>query len=415
MASFAYVAVDREGRRTTGTLPADSRAAAMDAVMSQGLSPVSIQETTTTTTGSNGGSAGGGLLRFGRGPSTKIPSKATEAFTRELANLLAGGLSLSRALSLLRREASHPAARAAWTRVHDEVVGGEPLAESLAKFPQAFSNVFVAMVRAGETGGFLHVVLQQIADFRQREKDLVGKVKAALIYPVALAFVATGVLIFLLTFFIPKFSVIFEQFGSKLPLLTQIVVAISSRLIKYGPFLAIALVAGVYLLRRWMLTQQGRRVFERVVLATPALGTVIARFALVRFARMLGTLLGAGVPLVASLKVAREALGNQTLQDTVSHAIEQVQRGTPLSRALAIDARLFPPSVIEMISVAEETGRLDKELLRMALAYESDLDRQLRMLVALAEPLLLLVMAAVIGVVVVSMLLPVFTLQDMIN
>ena len=154
---------------------------------------------------------------------------------------------------------------------------------------------------------------------------------------------------------------------------------------------------------------------ELLLLKTPILGRVISRFALVRFCRMLGTLLGAGVPLVASLRVAKEAIGNQTLADTVAHAIDEVQRGAPLSRSLAAGEKLFPPTVVEMVAVAEETGRLDKELVRLSAAYEADLDRQLRMLVALAEPALLFVMAAVIGTIVVGMLLPVFNLQDMIK
>ncbi|HMO27689.1 MAG TPA: type II secretion system F family protein, partial [Tepidisphaeraceae bacterium] len=321
----------------------------------------------------------------------------------------------SRALSLLRREASHPGAKAAWTQIHDDVVGGESLADALAKFPRAFSGVYVAMVRAGETGGFLHVVLQQIADFRQRESDLKGKVKAALIYPVALAVVASAVLVFLLTYFIPRFSAIFDQFGSNLPWLTQVVVLISGWLLHYGIFIALAAVVIAVMLRKYLQTEAGKLKMERVMLATPALGLVLARFALVRFTRMLGTLVGSGVPLVASLRVARQAIGNQTLSDTVGHAIEEVQRGVPLSKALSGNARLFPPSVIEMISVAEESGRLDQELVRLSTTYESELDRNLRMLVAIAEPLLLIVMAALIGTVVVSMLLPVFTLQDMIN
>ncbi len=407
MASFAYVAVDRQGRRASGTIAADSRAAAIDTVVGQGLSPLSISEAA----GPAGKSSAGSVV----GRKGKVPQKAVESFTRELANLLAAGLSISRALALLKREASNPAAKNAWTKIHDDVVGGQSLADTLMQFPQAFSSVYVAMVRAGETGGFLHVVLQQISDFRQREQDLKSRVKSALIYPVALAAVASGVLIFLLTFFIPRFSSIFAQFGEKLPLLTRVVVALSGWLITYGPFLAIALVVGVVALKRWMATDAGRRAFERMLLATPLLGTVMARFALVRFSRMLGTLVGAGVPLVTSLKTAREAIGNQTLSDTVAHAIEQVQRGTALSKALSNNPKLFPASVIEMISVAEETGRVDQELIRLSQAYETDLDRNLRMLVALAEPLLLLIMAALIGTVVVSMLLPVFTLQDMIN
>jgi type II secretory pathway component PulF len=408
MASFAYTAIDRSGRRTTGTIPADSRAAAMDAVASQGLSPISIVE-------AKAAEAKSGGLKFSLGSSTKVPQKAVENFTRELANLLAAGLSLSRALSLLKRETSNAAAKNAWTKIHDNVVGGEPLADSLSKFPQAFSSVYIAMVRAGETGGFLHVVLQQISDFRQREQDLKSKVKAAMIYPIALACVASGVLVFLLTFFIPKFSAIFEQFGSKLPALTQFVVAISGFLIHYGIFIGIGIFVGIIFLRRYMTTLAGRRRMERILLKTPALGLVIARFALVRFSRMLGTLVGSGVPLVSALRVAKEAIGNQTLSDTVGSAIEQVQRGTPLSKALGTNTLLFPPTVIEMIAVAEETGRVDKELVRLSVAYETDLDRNLRTFVALAEPLLLVVMAAIIGTVVVAMLLPVFTLQDMIN
>ncbi|MFT3787659.1 MAG: type II secretion system F family protein [Tepidisphaeraceae bacterium] len=411
MPAFTYTAIDRQGRRISGTVPAETRAAAMEAVMGQGLSPLSFSEVASAAAEHAPAHAG----HVDKLETRRVPARALEDFTRELSNLLAAGLSLSRALALLKREASNPVARGTWTRIHDDVVGGEALADSLAKFPRTFTGVYVAMVRAGEQGGFLPVVLQQIADFRQREAELKSKVKTAMIYPIALAVVATGVLIFLLTFFIPKFSTIFAQFGSKLPYLTQIVVLISTWLLKYGPFIAVGLAIGGYALRKWTETPAGQRTMEGMALRTPALGTVIARFALVRFARMLGTLVGAGVPLVASLRTAKEAIGNQLLSDAVAGAIEQVQRGTPLSKALASNKQLFPASVIEMISVAEETGRLDKELVRLATAYETDLDRNLKVLVAVAEPLLLVVMAALIGTVVVSMLLPIFTLQDMIN
>ena len=408
MTTFAYTAVNRGGSKTSGSIPADSRAAAMDAIAAKGLIPVEIKE-------AKGNAAIAAPSADGAAPPSKVPKKAVEAFTRELANLLAGGLSLSRALALLKREASHPAAKHVWGRIHDDVVGGEALADAMGKWPGVFSDVYVAMIRAGEAGGFLHVVLQQISDFRQREQELTGKVKTALIYPIALATIATGVMIFLLTFFIPRFKTIFAQFGSDLPLLTKMVVAVSGSLLVYGPFVAVGLVLGVIALRRHAQTDKGRRQLELVLLKTPALGVVLSRFALVRFTRMLGTLLGAGVPLIAALKVARAALGNKTLQDTVDLAIDEVQRGTPLSRALAEDKILFPTSAIEMISVAEETGRLNDELIRLSTSYETDLDRHLKILVALAEPVLLLFMASGIGTVVISMLLPLFTLQDMIK
>jgi type II secretory pathway component PulF len=223
------------------------------------------------------------------------------------------------------------------------------------------------------------------------------------------------VLTFLLIWVIPRFAQIFTEFGATLPALTQGIVVASEIARKYGVLVVIAAALLVLVTRRALVSEAGRRLLERTLLRVPALGRVLARFALVRFCRMLGTLLGAGVPLVTALRVAREAIGNQTLSDAVSQSIEEVQQGKALARSLASCHQLFPATAIEMIAVAEESSRLDQELLRLAAAYETDLDRQLRMLVALAEPVLLFVMAAVVGTVVIGMLLPVFTLQDYIR
>ena len=271
------------------------------------------------------------------------------------------------------------------------------------------------MIRVGEAGGFLEVVLGQIAEFRTREQDLKGKVKAAMVYPCVLGVLGIVVLIFLLTYFIPKFSTIFADFGAALPCLTQLILAASNVVRRYGFFVAVAVAVAVVLVKRAATTDVGRRRIERTILKIPLLGGVVSHFALVRFSRMLGTLLGAGVPLVASLKVAKEAIGNQALADTVAYGIEEVQRGESRARSLTAAGGMLPPSVIEMIAIVEETGRLDKELVRLSAVYESDLDRQLRMLVSLTEPLLLFVMAGLIETVVVGMLLPVFHLQDLIE
>ena len=398
----------RSGKQTTGTIPADNRAVAMDLVVGRGLSPISIEEQR---------SANGKQQNGNKPPPTRVPQSAIETFTRELANLLGAGLPLSRALHLLRRESASPAAKYIWGKVHDDVVGGKPLADSLAKWPKAFSSVYIAMVRAGESGGFLPIVLQQIADFRTRESDLKGKVKAALVYPCVLGVFACAVLIFLLTFFIPRFSGIFASFGADLPFLTQIVVAISTVVIHYGIFVAIALVFGIIAARRAMMSDSGRRMIERAILKMPVVGKVSARFALVRFSRMLGTLVGAGVPLISALRTARESLGNQTLADAVGHATIEVQReARRYRREPRRDAGFVSRlPVVEMVAIAEETGRLDKELLRLSLSYEGELDRSLRMLVALAEPLMLFVTAVLIGIVVVAMLLPILTLSDVVK
>src|SRR5258706_14411454 len=251
MAVFAYTAIDRAGRKTAGTIPADTRAAAMDQVIGQGLSPVTIEE-------SRGGAAVAATVA--KPPPSRVPQSAVESFTRELANLLAAGLPLSRGLHLLRREVSNPAAKHVWSRVHDDVVGGQSLAESLGKWPKVFSTVYVAMVRAGEAGGFLHVVLQQIADFRTREQELKGKVKAAMVYPCVLAVLAIAVLIFLLTFFIPRFSTLFAQFGGNLPFLTQVIVGASHWLRDYGLYIGVAGGVIAVFVRR-SLTSESRKRF----------------------------------------------------------------------------------------------------------------------------------------------------------
>ena len=413
MTLFSYTALSSDGKSITGTLPADSRAAAIAAVIGKGLHPVKIQEASAK----DGSKKTIALATTPAGaPKGRVTQKQVENFTRELASLLAGGVPLARALFLLKRESKSPAAQALWSQIHEDVIGGTPLGDALAQHPKQFSTVYVAMVRAGEAGGFLDLVLTQISEFRTREQDLKGKVKAALVYPCVLAFMAVGVVTFLMIFFIPTFSTLFNSMGSKLPLLTQMIMATSNMMAsRYGLIFLVGLILLVVFIRRGLNTETGRRRFERIVLKTPAVGNVVAFFAMVRFCRMLGTLLGAGVPLVASLKVAKEAIGNRTLSDTVAHGIEEVQRGESLARALGSSERLFPSSVVEMIAIAEETARLDKELVRLSIAYESELDRNLRMLVALAEPILLFVMAGFIGTIVIGMLLPIFNISELMK
>ncbi len=345
----------------------------------------------------------------------KVTPRMLENFTRLLSSLLAAGVPLSRALVILTKEAGSPAAKARWKGVHDLVVDGLSLADAMARTPDTFPRVYTAMVEAGETGGFLDIVLAQIADFQAREKELRGKVMAAMLYPIILLALALGVLVFLLVFFIPSFQKIFAGFGAKLPLLTQVIVAASDLLRSYGLFAAVGAGIAAFLLRAWLVSPAGRRAWEGAILRLPVIGSLVAQFAMARFTRMLGTLLGAGVPLIAGLHVARRSLGNQILVDAVANSIDRVKEGKALGPSLAECRSLFPGSVLEMISVAEESARLDKELVRIADVTESDLDRQLRTAVALAEPLMLFAIAAFIGTIFIGMVIPIFTLQDYIK
>jgi type IV pilus assembly protein PilC len=423
MPQFAYKAVQLDGLLVEGSLDASNRQEAMRQVEGRGLKPVRLTETAAASRpadaageGAGAGGTGGGLLGgLKLQPSRKITPRMLENFTRLLSSLLAAGVPFSRALVIIHRESSEPAAKAKWKEIHDLVIDGMSLSNAMARSPETFPRVYVAMVEAGETGGFLDVVLAQIADFQAREKDLQGKVVSALMYPAILLVLAMAVLVFLLVFFIPRFQLVFQGFNAELPLITQIIVGVSNAVRGYGLFLAAGVVVAIVLTRNWFKSERGRRAWEGLILRAPRLGPLLAQFAMARFCRMLGTLLGAGVPLINALNVARRSIGNQILVDAVSESIDRVKEGKALGKSLAQNRALFPGAVIEMISVAEESGKLDQELLRIANVTEGELDRQLKTVVALAEPLMLFLIAALVGTIFIGMVIPIFSLQDHIK
>lgn len=415
MPIFQYKAVQANGTMAEGQLEAPGRSEAFAQMAGLGLRPVSLSEkaAAAASAGLNLPASLGSISLFKR--AHRISGRALENFTRLLSSLLAAGVPLSRALTILHKEASNPAAQAKWKEIHGFVIDGMSLADAMGKSPDTFPRVYTAMVQAGETGGFLDLVLAQIADFQAREKDLRSKVTAAMLYPCVLLFLALAVLVFLLTFFIPKFQVIFSGLGAALPLPTQIVLGASHVVRHYGFFVLVGGVVLVLLVRNWFASPKGRRVWEGLMLRAPIVGPLVAQFAMARFCRMLGTLLGAGVPLVQGLNVARKSIGNQILVDAVAQSIERVQQGGQLGASLAECKGLFPSSIVEMIAVAEESGKLDQELVRIANVTEGDLDRQLKTAVAFAEPLLLFFIAAFIGTIFISMVLPIFTMQEYIK
>ena len=412
MPTFSYRALQTDGKIAEGVVESGNRPDALRQLETLGLRPLNISEVAGKA-GKNGAAAGTSLpaMPFKVG-GKKVSGKELENFTRLLSSLLAAGVPLSRGLVILQREAASPAAKAKWKEIHGLVVDGLSLADAMARSPETFPRVYVAMVEAGETGGFLDVVLAQIAEFQAREKELKSKVLTAMLYPLILLVLAILVLIVLLTFFIPKFQGIFNNMHSTLPLITQIIIGASHIMRSYGLLVAAALVGSGLLLRTWFLSAKGRRSWEGLILKTPLVGPLVAQFAMARFCRMLGTLIGAGVQLVQSLNVARRSIGNQILVDAVGQSIERVQQGGRLGQSLAECKILFPGSVLEMISVAEESGKLDSELVRIATGTENDLDRNMKTAVAFAEPLLLFFIAGFIGTIFIGMLLPVLSMSS---
>jgi len=414
MPVFEYKAIGANGAATEGRIDAGGRQDAARLLEQQGLTPVRVAETGGAPAGNATGEAkeGSGKWSF---QSKRVPFAALEDFTRSLSSLLAANVPLSRALTILYKETSHPAAAAKWRELHDLVIDGVSLADAMSRSPEVFPRVYVAMVEAGEAGGFLDVVLAQIADFQAREKELRAKVVAALMYPAVLLVLAIGVLIFLLVFFIPRFQTLFAGFDAALPTITLVIVGVSNVVRHFGIYLLVALAVAIYFGRAWFARESSRRLWESWLLRTPVIGPLMAQLAMARFCRMLGTLLGAGVSLISALSVARRSLGYQTLIDLVTDSTERVKKGEPLGASLATSRALFAGSTLEMIAVAEESGRLDQELVRLAAVTEVTLDRQLKMAVALAEPLMLFFIAGLIGTIFIGMVIPIFTIQDYIK
>ena len=410
MPHFHYKALNSGGVIDVGSVQASNRPDAFDKIKQLGLQLVHLEER----------AEGGAGLAKSDGISLpwkqrRISFKMLGTFTRLLSSLLAAGVPLSKALTILYRETTDPAASKKWREVHDLVVDGVSLSNAMSRSPETFPTVYTAMVEAGETGGFLDLVLEQIAEFQARDKELRGKVISAMIYPAVLMFLAIGVLIFLMVFFIPRFKTLFEGFDAALPMLTQVIVTTSEFSQRYGIFIIIVMAFLVYLARTWVTSERGRRIYERWLLTAPVIGALSSQFAMARFSRMLGTLIHAGVPLVSGLNVAQRSIGNQILTDAIEDSVERVKKGESLARSLGNCSLLFSGATVEMISVAEESSRLDRELIRLAEVTEKELDQQLKTAVALMEPLMLFLIAAFIGTIFVGMVIPIFTIQDYIK
>jgi len=410
MPHFHYKALNSGGVLDAGSIQASNRPDAFDKIKQLGLQLVHLEETAEEGTGL--GKSDGVAMPWKQ---TRVSFKMLGTFTRLLSSLLAAGVPLSKALTILYRETSDPAASKKWREVHDLVIDGVSLSDAMSRSPETFPTVYTAMVEAGETGGFLDLVLAQIAEFQTRDKELRGKVVSAMIYPAVLMFLAIAVLIFLMVFFIPRFKTLFEGFDAALPMLTQVIVATSEFSQRYGIFVIIGIVFLGYLARTWVTSTKGLRIYERWLLTAPVIGPLSSQFAMARFSRMLGTLIHAGVPLVSGLNVAQRSIGNQILSDAIEDSIERVKKGEALARSLGDCRLLFSGATVEMISVAEESSRLDRELIRLAEVTEKELDQQLKTAVALMEPLMLFVIAAFIGTIFVGMVIPIFTIQDYIK
>ena len=393
MAEFQYVARDNSGQRVTGTIAAGTRREALAAIAGRALFPVEVTGKDAPT-----------VVRLRR----RVRPQAVAAIYGQLADLLRAGVPLLRALDVLRRQSTHPGAKAVLEEVHHRVEEGASLAEAMLRFPNIFGEMAISMVRAGGEGGFLEEALNRVAEFTEAQDDLKKRVAGAVAYPAFLAVAGTVIVTVLLVFFVPKFETLFGKLRERgeLPALTDVVLGTSRFLQGHWYWMLGAIVVGIVALRRWLGTEAGRVWKDRVKIRLPLAGGIFLSLAIARFCRVLGTLLRNGVPILRSLEISSDAAGNRVLSQAIEEASEDVSAGQRLAGRLAACGR-FPPSVVEMIAVAEESNTLETVLLTVADSLERRTWRRLDLAVRLLEPMLLLVLASVVLVLVVALLLPV--------
>ena len=402
MASFAYTAINAEGLELDGEINAPDPTAAREALRVRGLLALDLVERASSTEGL-------------RGVVTKVKPKSLQIFSRQFATMIEAGLNVVTALVILEEQTEDRKFAVVIGEIRADVEGGLLLSEALARHPKIFSRLFISMVEAGEAAGILDVVLDRVAFQIEKETQIKRRVKGAMMYPLMVMTFATLVLIGMLMFLVPIFVDIFKQLGGDLPTLTKIVVAMSDAV--RGYFYVIFPVWGlvIWLFFRLKRTEKGRRVWDRTRMKAPVgIGKVILKVGMARFARTLSTLVGSGVDIIRALEITGSTSGNSLIQDATDVVRERVHQGVPIAIPL-MENEIFPPMVSQMVRVGEETGELEKMLGKIADFYEDEVDSAIATLTSIIEPLMMIAVGVMVGIIIISMYLPMFKLLTLIG
>ena len=415
MPLFAYTAVDAQGKTHQGTIEANSAADAATAVKKQGRFPTQIAETTGAASKAKGK---GFSLSFsvGSGAGTgKVPPKVLTVFTRQLSTLISAGLPLLRSLRTLSKQEKNANLKKIMANLAESVEGGTTFSEALAQHPKAFNKLYVNMVKAGELGGVLEIVLTRLAEFAEKSQRIRGKVTSAMVYPIVVLTIAVGIVTFLMLFIVPKFEAIFKDMlgGRPLPPITQIIMDLS-RFIQ-GNFILIAAVLAVLVVGlRFALRLPGvSTAVDNYKLKLPLFGDMLTKTAVARFSRTLGTLVSSGVPILQALQITRDTAGNERVGNAVESIHDNVKEGESMVAPMEASG-IFPPMVVSMVQVGEETGQLPDMLTKVADVFEEEVDTAVAGLTSLLEPVMIVLLALIVGTIVVALFLPLITIiQDL--
>lgn len=409
MATFIYTATNSKNTVVSGTFDATDRTTAFAMLSKQQLKPITLKE------GSTKKKASFGLLDFMG--TNRVKSDDLVMFTRQLSAMVSAGVPLLRAITSLHDHTDSKALKAVSAGILKDVEGGIQLADSLAKYPNTFNDVYINMVRAGEAAGILDEILKRLALQQEKNASMRKKIKSAMTYPSVLIVITIGAFFGLMIFVIPKIGGILKDLGgpdAKLPALTQAMLAISGFLLQYGLFLLPVLAVAIVFLLRFLKTPGGKAIFHRLVLKIPMISPIIQKVAVARFARTFSALMGAGVAVLEALSVTSRAVGNVVYERAILDAAEQVKNGKTLSSVIEKND-LFPPIVAQMLSVGEETGQTDTVLVKVADFYEEEVDVAIDGISSIIEPVMILVMGSMVGLIAASVMGPIAGLAQNIK
>lgn len=391
-----------------GKIEASTEKEAIEKVSQLGLLPIRIVEELIAEEPSDG-------IKEPQRPSLgevrgRVKSRAITVFSRQLASLLRSGVPILNALNVIREQSENPRLEYILHNIHNEIKEGATFSSALAKFPNIFSSLYIPMVRAGEDTGNLPEVLLRIADYRMKQEELLSRIRMSLAYPVLMAFVGLGTVVFMLTFVLPRLMGIFVNLGEALPLPTQILISISQGLRQRWFWIVLILAMIVLIIKRHAKTKTGKLFFSVFKLHIPILGNFMLKAELSRFSRTLELLIKSGLPILKTFDIAIPVLGNEVIKNQLRESYKQLEQGGSFGRSLK-DSKVFPPFMSNLITVGEESGKLDEALAEVAGSYERETDEAMRVMVSLLEPLMILGMGLVVGFIVVAMLLPIFEIN----
>src|SRR5215212_8388597 len=403
MALYTYRVLDKQGEIIQDKLEGSGTLAVAYELRQQGLLVIDVKEQ---------GAAQKDILA----PFKRVKLNDLVVFSRQLSTMINAGLPIVRSLYILSEQTENLKLKDVVVAVRKDVEAGLSLSEALEKHPDVFSRLYVEMIKAGEVGGILDAVLLRLADQLERDQDLRRKIRSALTYPIVVFILAILAASFMLIFIVPIFAKIFQDLGGTLPLPTRICMLLSNILTSWwGVFVYAAMALGVYLFLRWKKSERGRKVWGRAVLRIPAkIGDVVKKATLARFARTLGTLSAAGVPILQAIETTAMASGNWIVERALLKSRDAIREGIPLYKPLE-EEPIFPPMVTRMIAVGEETGDIDGMLTKIAEFYESEVDAAVKALTSILEPLMIVVVGSIVGFIVISMYLPMFMIYDLIK